>query len=160
MKRLTSKNPLTEFESMNLSVTNLYARLKEYEDTGLEPEEAEACKVALMGKTLAEIKEIEKLSIERMKELAKAESEGRLLILPCKVGDSVYYLTGKPTLANGYHFDRVESSRALGFYWDENGLQICLYMVRGNHGTYGYFGKTIFLTREEAEKALRGGTAE
>lgn len=39
MKRLTSNTQLTEAEAMNLSVTNLYARLKEYEDTGLEPEE-------------------------------------------------------------------------------------------------------------------------
>lgn len=39
MKRLTSNTPLTEVEAMNLSLTNLYARLKEYEDTGLEPEE-------------------------------------------------------------------------------------------------------------------------
>ena len=39
MKRLTSKNPLTEKEALNLSLTDLYMRLKAYEDTGLEPEE-------------------------------------------------------------------------------------------------------------------------
>ena len=67
-----------------------YSKLRAYEDTGLEPEEAEACKVALMGKTIAEIKEIEGLSIERMKERAKAEAEGRLVVLPCKVGQEVF----------------------------------------------------------------------
>lgn len=42
MKRLTSKNPLTEKEALNLSLTDLYMRLKAYEDTGLEPAEV-AC---------------------------------------------------------------------------------------------------------------------
>lgn len=110
----------------------------EYENTGLEPEEAEACKVALMGKTLAEIKEIEGLSIERMKELAKAESEGRLLVLPCKIGDTVFricheYKKGNPFIRsvtfNNNNFWRI---------------------VFG-----GEFGKTVFLTREEAEEALK-----
>ena len=76
---------------------------------------------------------------------------------PCKVGDTVYYLTGNPTLANGRHFNRVESTRCIGFYWDERGLQIRLYIPHGSHGTYGYYGDTIFLTREEAEAALGGG---
>ena len=39
MNRLTSKKPLTEFETMNLFLTDLYNRLKEYEDTELEPNE-------------------------------------------------------------------------------------------------------------------------
>lgn len=59
-------------------------RLAAYEDTGLEPEEVEACKNTLMGKSLAEIKEIEGIPVERMKVLAKAEAEGRLLVLPRK----------------------------------------------------------------------------
>lgn len=42
--RLTKSRPLTEHEAMNLSLTNLYMRLKAYEETGLEPEEVEAAK--------------------------------------------------------------------------------------------------------------------
>ena len=140
MKRLTSNAPLTEFEAMNLSLTNLYARLKEYEDTGMEPEEAEACKVALMGKTLAEIKEIEGLSVERMKELAKAEAEGRLLVLPCKVGDTVYRICHE--YKKGNPFIRAVTFNQNNFWR----------IVFG-----GEFGKTVFLTRAEAEAALRGG---
>lgn len=86
-----------------------------------------------------------------------AEEQGRLVVLPCKVGDTVYYLTGNPSLASGYHFNRVERTKCIGFYWDREGLQICLYIPHGNHGTYGRYGKTIFLTREEAEAALNGG---
>lgn len=132
-----------------------FLRLAAYEDTGLTPERVETVKAALMGKCLAEIKEINDLPVERMIELAEAEHDGLLVVLPCKVGDPVYYLTGNPIFASGYHFSRVESTKCDGFYFDEKGLQICLYMPHGNHGTYGYFGKTIFLTREEAAKALK-----
>lgn len=127
----------------------LRARLAAYEDTGLEPDEAEACKVALMGKSLAEIKEIEGISVERMKDQAKAEAEGRLLVLPCKVGDRVWLIVqgmSSPmpvpvcslTWRDGkwsINADREETEppKVVGFQ----------------------IGKTAFLTREEAEAALR-----
>lgn len=44
MNRLTKSRLLTEYEAMNLSLTDLYMRLKAYEDTGLGPEEVEAAK--------------------------------------------------------------------------------------------------------------------
>lgn len=48
-------------------------RLAAYEDTGLEPEEVTQIKLAIMGKSLAEIKEFEGVSIDRMIELTQAE---------------------------------------------------------------------------------------
>lgn len=121
---------------------NVLEKLARYEDTGLEPEEAEACKVALMGKSLAEIKEIEGISVERMKELAKAEAEGRLLVLPCKVGDMVYFRRGRDILG-----DTVERIILDGI---DNQVLV------GAHKAFMFldFGKTVFLTREDAEKAL------
>ncbi len=129
----------------------LRARLAAYEDTGLEPDEAEACKVALTGKNLAEIKEIEGISVERMKDLAKAEAEGRLLVLPCKVGDRVWLIVqgmSSPmpvpvcslTWRDGkwsINADREETEppKVVGFQ----------------------IGKTAFLTREKAEAALKVG---
>lgn len=47
MKRLTKCTPLTENEAMALSLTDLYMRLKAYEDTGLEPEQVEGAKKML-----------------------------------------------------------------------------------------------------------------
>ena len=72
MKRLTSNAPLTEAEAMNLSVTNLYARLKEYEDTGLEPEDI------LTGLEMAYLF----AELRKLDEVKKAEAEGRLSVLP------------------------------------------------------------------------------
>lgn len=59
-----------------------WERLAAYEDTGLEPEEVTQVKLAIMGKSLAEIKGFEGVSIDRMIELAQAEKDGRLVVLP------------------------------------------------------------------------------
>ena len=84
--------------------------------------------------------------------------ENNVIVLPCKVNDRVYYLTGKPILSNINNYSRVEESKCRGFYIDERGLQIRLDAAwHGNHGTYGFYGKTVFLTKEQAEKALKGG---
>jgi len=90
------------------------------------------------------------------KKLLDLEEQGKLLKLPCAVGDKVYYLTGNLNSLGKGKFDRVEESKAIGFYTDRDGLMIRLdYNWSGNHGTYGFFGKSIFLTREEAEAALK-----
>lgn len=104
--------------------------------------------------SLATIEDIfgDEYDLGRLRELVQADKEGRCVVMPCKEGDTVWYLTGPPYL----YFVRVESDRVAGVHWDSRGLQIQLRNYHGNHGTYGYFGKTIFLTREEAEAALRG----
>ena len=68
----------------------LVERLAAYEDTGLEPESVEALKLSMMGKEISEITEFDGLPIDRLRELAEADKDGRLVVLPCKVGDTVY----------------------------------------------------------------------
>ena len=168
---------LTEWRGEHAAIANhrenYIDRLAAYEDTGLEPEEAEACKVALMGKTLTEIKEIEGLSIERMKELAKAESEGRLLILPCKLGGIVYIIKEdyfnceECTYKNEAHWNskiahcplKIEEHVVKGFEVSGDSAGICIsapgeWGYEGLEHFSGYDGKW-YRTREEAEAALR-----
>lgn len=52
-------------------------RLAAYEDTGMEPEAVEHLKLASMGKAIAEIKEFDGLPIDRLRELARADKDGR-----------------------------------------------------------------------------------
>lgn len=59
-------------------------RLAAYEDTGLEPEE-----VVKNYLTTVDIREMG--GIDHLRELAQAEQDGRLVVLPCKVGDTVYF---------------------------------------------------------------------
>jgi len=57
---------------------------------------------------------------------------------------------GRWNTITGYEEDKCD-----GFYIGEDGiLQIKAQCYTGNHGTYGVPGKTVFLTREEAEAVL------
>ena len=72
--------------------------------------------------------------IERAHNLHVADKEGRVIVLPCKVGDTVYRLQYIEQTPRRITVGVVPIKFAL--IWLEE------------------FGKTVFLTREEAEKAL------
>ena len=107
-------------------LSNAIARLAAYEETGLEPEE-----------------------------LAQAKKKGRLVVLPCSIGDPVFMGTGRYKIT-GYEEDVCD-----GFYIGRDGvLQVKAQNYNGNHGTYGVIGQTAELTREAAEAALEEMEAE
>ena len=101
----------------------LRARLAAYEDTGLEPEQCA--------------------------KYAQADIEGRLLVLPCKVGDVVFLLFEK----------RIHELRVQGISVSASGKDAVLHF--GGYPTTNAWvsgmGRTFFLTREEAEAALKVG---
>lgn len=74
---------------------DLYGRLKAYEDTGLEPEAVETVKLALAAKHLVDLETLNNTPISRLVELAEADKDGCVVILPCKVGDTVWFKTYK-----------------------------------------------------------------
>ena len=86
------------------------------------------------------------LTVERAAELGKADQEGRVVVLPCKVGDKIY-LRGKAdkrTRSGARIVEQAISYIAIYDDWiDIDG--IC---------EAEELGKYAFLTREEAEKAL------
>ena len=95
----------------------------------------------------SEAQKILKLA-QKLKEYEDAEEQGLLLRLPCELGDTVYILAGR--FGAFYEEDICD-----GFYIGRDGiLQVKVQNHKGNHGTYGVVGKTIFLTQEEAEQAL------
>ena len=64
---------------------DLYGRLKAYEDTGLTPEEIKApftedTMINLGAQALG-------VEADRLRELAEADKDGRVVVLPCKVGE-------------------------------------------------------------------------
>ncbi len=123
-------------------------RLAAYEDTGLYPESVEALKLSMMGKAISEITEFEGLPIDRLRELAEADKDERVVVLPCKVGDTVWRIVrdGEP------HITRDE---VRDMYFADD-MTPCVELVGGRVTFTEKFGKTVFLSREEAEKALRG----
>ena len=87
-------------------------------------------------------------------DLLKAEADGRLVVLPCKVGDTVYVL-----LNNSYGIQETKVNRIaiIGGKIKAITGMICI-----NNGAIEWsfepsdIGKIVFLTREVAEKALKG----
>lgn len=84
----------------------------------------------------------------RSESIADYLLENGVIVPPCKVGDTVYILAGH----NGHKY---EKDICEGFYISDNLVtQVRTRNKKGNHGTYGIMGETVFLTKEEAEKAL------
>lgn len=129
------------------SQKQVWERLKQYEDTKRTPEQIEALEAAIMGKTVAQITEFEGLPIARLRELAVADQGGRVIVLPCKVGDVVYGFHGEKTIL---------PMVAKWIETNTDGWCIAVQYTPMAPRFYRFsdFGKTVFLTREEAEKAL------
>ena len=112
--------------------------LRQYLDTGMTPEQCENAKVIIES-----VFSDDTSKAERIRKLLKADEDGRLVVLPCKVGETVYFaLLGR--IIEKQVFSIVSFSNSTRIYCD---------------GTSEYFrpediGKTFFLTREEAEAAL------
>ncbi len=57
--------------------------LREYLDTGLEPEAVETVKLALAAKNMVDLETLNNTPISRLVELAEADKDGRVVVLPC-----------------------------------------------------------------------------
>lgn len=117
--------------------------LRAYKATGLTPERcAEFARADAEGRYIV-MRDAEQEGVARLRELAEADKDGRVVVLPCKVGNTVYFaLLGR--IIEKQVFSIVSFSNSTRIYCG---------------GTSEYFrpediGKTFFLTREEAEKAL------
>ena len=126
-------------------------RLAAYEDTGLEPEEVQE----LLTTHRTERCESADYDCVEPWKYRRAEAEGRLIVLPCKVGDTVYEPTNRGTistyLVRGF---RIEPFDSIWLEWDiQTG-----FVYRNIDGVNAdAIGKTVFLSYEEAEAALGGG---
>ena len=61
---------------------DLYGRLKADESTGIEPEAVETVKLALAAKHLVDLETLNNTPISRLVELAEADKDGRVVVLP------------------------------------------------------------------------------
>jgi hypothetical protein len=82
---------------------------------------------------------------EHLRELLRAEKDGRLVVLPCKAGDELWSFSTYPA-ARVYGFTVTDISTL-------NGRTVLNTLGCGTLWERD-IGKTVFLTREEAEKAL------
>ena len=127
-------------EDGSCSQRRVWERLKQYEDTGLEPEEVEQIKRAavymmfedvahFVRYTLSNFDELQKYKAlgdyNRLRELKQADDEGRCVVLPCMIGDTVYVLT---------IWVECLKMRLLGFRWGTQAITgtMCLLFMSGN----------------------------
>ena len=138
------------------SYAELRGRLMQYEDTRLTPERcAEFARADAEGRYIV-MRDAEQEGVARLRELAEADKDGRLVVLPCKVGDTVW-VTRNPW--TNKLLKNPLDAYVNGMKMYSHGLYVnLLFDTRKINGTRDYeinhIGKTVFLTREEAEKAL------
>ena len=120
--------------------------LRQYLDTGMTPEQCENAK-AIIESAFSD----DTSKAERIRELLKADRDGRLVVLPCKAGDTVYEVTSRKTISE-YRVKAIRMELFCTFIeWD---------IVAGfvDKSIFGVpvdeIGKTVFLTREKADRAL------
>lgn len=128
-------------------VPQLYARLGAYEDTGLTPGEVKSMQEEhFSGLEMAKLHS----ALMELKKYQEADKDGQLVALPCQSGEHVF------TLLDGQK--RVRECEVK--YAVLDGWLKVFYLAPiddpGNlySAPFGAFGKTVFLTREEAERAL------
>lgn len=89
--------------------------------------------------------------LQEFKTYKELEADGKLVKLPCKVGQILYYINGPYIL----------DAEVIEFWIDECGVWNILTNVYQNTDTYELqvnpenLGSTVFLTREEAEEKLK-----
>ena len=104
-----------------------------------------ADEIALKLMHLADLESL--CSYTRLRELAEADKDGRLVVLPCKVGDIIY----------GFHGERNILPMVAKWIetYDDRWVVAAQYTpMAPEFYMFSDFGKTVFLTREEAVKAL------
>ena len=112
-----------------------FLRLAAYEDTGLTPERcAEFARADAEGRYIV-MRDAEQEGVARLRELAEADRDGRVVVLPCEVGTATYYIHYPIAV----YPDKSEPEIKRGIF------TLC---------DLDRVGHSVFLTREEAEKAL------
>ena len=125
-------------------ITKALEKLAAYEDAELTPEE--------FHESVAFVLELNK----KLKPYIDAYEQGRLVILPCKVEDTLYAPTRN--IISEFRVSQFDfGGYAEPFLW------VNWYLTKGITGNFridgikaSEIGKTVFLTRAEAENALKG----
>lgn len=91
---------------------------------------------------------------EHIHELLRAEQDGRLVVLPCKIGATVY------RFQRYFNDATLKSEIKIKPCVVESVSTKCIITTDHMVMLFSNFGKTVFLTREEAEKALEGNNEQ
>lgn len=168
-------------DKLRLLIRQLYGALKKYEDTGLRPEEVKDMAENAETRLLTWFEAKYGFPVGKLMDLCEAKEQGRLVVLPAKNGDTVFVVGERRVvecyIMETYLDDKKGTEYLVSFEcgYPEQGDEVCkgcpFYGWHQQYcgewdcdGAWGQgsikgadFGKTVFLTREEAEQALKGG---
>ena len=123
---------------------NVIKKLAAYEDTGFEPDEIDFClSGAISPQEAKERYEAHKKRYDEWLAWKQAEEQGLLIRLPCKVGDTFFFLS--ETIHGELY---VAQSRVSNIIMAGDALMIV--------DTDGCYHCAYWFTRAEAEAALKG----
>ena len=126
-------------------------RLAAYEDTGLTPGEIKSMQEEhFSGLEMAKLHS----ALMELKKYQEADKDGRIVVPPCKVGDRLYEVTGRKTIS--VYKVRAIRVELFGLFIEWDIVEGFVWQSLAGINA-GEIGKTVFLTREEAEKALKEG---
>lgn len=131
-----------------------WSRLAAYEDTGLTPERcAEFARADAEGRYIV-MRDAKQEGDALLRELAEADKDGRVVVLPVKpvltpILSSMLYIIEDEDIYEDALYEAVVGM-------SENGETNVVYTTLSDQITFEQadIGKTVFLTREEAEKTL------
>ena len=136
----TTRRTMIDARAVKKSAMDFYWRLKAYEDTERTPEE-----IDMDHEAAEQLRHLcRDCDLDRLEELVKADKDGRLVVQPCKVGDTLFRVFAGEIFE---HRVGIMKYFAIQGRWDIETYPFCSYVESS-------IGKTIFLTREEAEAAL------
>ena len=149
----TTRRTIIDARVVREHAMDFYWRLKAYEDTELTPEE-----IDMDHEAAEQLRQLcRDCDLDRLEELVKADKDGRVVTLPCKVGGTLW-VTGRDSVPREMRLEAPDIRTACT---DEDNLCMsacsrkpdgfCAYRLRNDGAD---IGKTVFLTREEAEAAL------
>ena len=107
------------------------------------------CPIAKAFDRLAAIEDIlgDEYDLDELKEVVQAKREGRCVVLPCKVEDDVYInILGRTLPFTVISISQMSSTPT---FKAQHGIQL-VYIFKADD-----VGETVFMTRAEAESALR-----
>lgn len=134
--------------------SNIRKDLLAYKNTGMTPERcAEFARADAEGRYIV-MRDAEQEGVARLRELAEADKDGRVAVLPVKpvltpVLSSMLYI-----IEDGDIYEDALYEAVVGM--SENGEMNVVYTTLSDQITFEQadIGKTVFFTREEAKKAL------
>ena len=104
------------------------------------------------------------IAVDRLIELVEADKEGRIVVLPCKVGDTVFTIEldckdnpDHSQMCFCWNKSCKECDKSYLRVWENRNKTADIRSIvaeMGLCGESGGFGKTVFLTESEAQAAL------